>query len=399
MENMWIILPFMLSFSVLSVHTHAISEEEALARAIRILEQYPLVDGHNDLPLVYRARIENQINLVNLSIDVVPQWGPSHTDIPRLRQGKSGAAFWITYVSCTKAGKDAVRAGLEQIDVIKRYIAQYPNDFQLVTTADGIEEAFFAGKIGSLIGMEGGHMIDSSFAALRLVYDMGIRYLGLTHSCSTPWATTCEEDETPPGATIGLTNFGKMIITEMNRMGMIVDLAHVSRAAMIDALNTTKAPLIFSHSNAWTLCNHERNVQDDVLEMLRENNGLIMVTFVGSFLTCSPSSGQANVTHAADHIEYIRDLIGVDHVGIGSDYDGMSSPPIGLEDTSKFPNLFAELIQRGWSDADLEKLAGRNLVRVFRGVEQVRDSLAATDGNDEWIPQEDLPINECRTTG
>ncbi|ELT93254.1 hypothetical protein CAPTEDRAFT_215136 [Capitella teleta] len=380
-----------------------ITKEQAITTAKRVLTQYPLVDGHNDLPHQYRSKVQNQMEDVDLTQDVNEQWGYSHTDIPRLREGQLGAQFWAAYISCSKQYSDAVRAGLEQVDVIHRMIDLYPDDFQWVTSADGIEEAFQAGKIGGLIGMEGGHMIDSSASALRMFYDLGVRYLSPTHSCTTPWAdNSYEDDKGEDNPLMGLSPWGEDLIVEMNRLGMLVDLSHVAKQTMLDALSVSLAPVIFSHSSVYAICNHNRNIQDDVLYMLQENGGLAMITFVPSFLNCFPTEQEeTDIPLLADHIEYVRNLIGVDYVGIGGDYDGTGRLPIGMEDVSKYPALFAELVMRGWSDDDLEKLAGRNLVRVFREVEQVRDNMAAAGEKPlyDWIPEEDLPEDlSCRTS-
>jgi len=266
-----------------------------------------------------------------------------------------------------------------------------PTAFEFVTSAQGIEDAFSQGKIGSLVGVEGGHSIGSSLSVLRMMYDMGVRYMTLTHSCPTPWGDNSQLDD-PGNVPIhdGLTPFGKSVIAEMNRLGMLVDLSHVSRKTMRDALETSTAPVIFSHSSAYALCNNTRNVPDDILQLVAQNGGVVMVNFFVSYISCGVT---ATVQQVADHIEHIRNVAGADHVGIGSDFNGVPRTPAGLKDVSEYPNLFAELLSRGWAESDLEKVAGLNLLRVFRGAEAVRDQMAADGAKpfDEWIPQTDLP--------
>lgn len=381
-----------------------------LDKANCILDSYPLVDGHNDLPWRYRYYADNQVYTVDLRSNLREIWtntttNPSHTDIPRLRKGKLGAQFWANYVTCSGQYKDAVRMTVDQMDVIKKYVARYPDTFTFVTTAQGILDAFADGKIASMIGLEGGHSIDSSLGNLRMYYELGVRYMTVTHSCNTPWADNWKVDESDYNATAdgvphnGLTEFGKKVIMEMNRLGMLVDLSHVAKKTMTDVLNITKAPVIYSHSSAFALCNHYRNVQDDVLQMTKLNGGVVMVNFYDKYINCYPSNQTvANLSQVADHIDYIKNLIGVDFVGIGADYDGVPTLPVGLEDVSTYPALFAELIRRGWSDEDLRKLAGENLVRVFTRTEQVRDELSWMNPYEDILPvDERYPGNNCRT--
>jgi len=344
-----------------------------------ILSEVPLIDGHNDLAYQMYKNVQNQLERVDLNQSLIGYWENLHTDIPRLREGRVGAQFWAAYMPCRTQYKDAVRTCTEQVDVIRRFVAKYPETFQFVKTADGILEAFAAGKIGSLIGVESGHCIDSSLGTLRQFYEMGTRYMTLTHNCDTPWADSVSTD---PTGRDGLSDFGVKMIEEMNRLGMLVDLSHVSTATMRKALEVSIAPVIFSHSSAFALCNNARNVPDDILDLTKLNTGLVMVNFYPNFVTCSDV---ATVADVADHIEYIKNRIGIDFVGIGADYDGVNRTPVGLEDTSKYPNLFQELQDRGWTDLELKQLAGLNLIRVFRAAEQVSRSMQQA-----MLPLEDL---------
>ncbi|KAK3594948.1 hypothetical protein CHS0354_009335 [Potamilus streckersoni] len=384
--------------------TKNIAHEESLTlrldRANNILGSYPLIDGHNDLAWKYWESANNRVYSANLNTDLTKIWNITHTDIPRMRKGKIGAQFWACYVNCISQYKDAVSKSLNQLDTIKKFINRYPDVFQFVTTAQGILDAFEGGKIGSLVGLEGGHSIDSSLANLRMFYDLGVRYMTLTHDCSTPWADYWQIDEPDCNQTVlnGTTEFGKKIILEMNRLGMMVDLSQVSKKTMIDVLNITKAPVIYSHSSVFTICPNYRNVQDDILRMTRENGGVVMVNFYDKVINCGPNKTSVTVlSQVADHIDYIKKLIGVEYVGIGADYDGVPTFPVGLEDVSKYPVLFAELINRGWTDEELRMLAGKNLIRVFTKVEQVRDNLRYDAPNEDLIPvKEELNV-QCRT--
>ncbi|XP_002741634.1 dipeptidase 1-like [Saccoglossus kowalevskii] len=345
-----------------------------LEAARAIMQKVPLVDGHNDFPWSVRTNWDNQLSLFNMHDDLTEF---AETDIPRLREGHVGAQFWAAYVPCETQFQDSLRQTMDQIDVIKRFVKQYSETFQFVTTSQGILDAHYNGRIGSLIGVESGHGIDSSLATIRLMYENGVRYMTLTHNCNTPWADNNKMTRDNTSEHDGLTDWGKIVVKEMNRLGMMVDLSHVSFMTMEDALDTSEAPIIFSHSGSYSICNHERNVPDHILDKTKDNGGIVMVNFVEDFVNCYPNKQEwSDVSQVADHIEYIANRIGVDYVGIGSDYDGTSSLPIGLEDVSTFPNLVAEMLYRGWQQEDIEKLIGLNLLRVFRHVEMVRDSLS-----------------------
>lgn len=342
-----------------------------MERAQQLLDETPLVDGHNDVP--YQIRIKYHNRFENLTFDTdEPTW---HTDIPRLRKGKVGSQFWAAYGPCSARLQNAVRIGLEQVAVIKRLVDKYPEDLMFVTTAQGIRDAKKNGKIGSLIGLEGGHMIDSSLGMLRMFYKLGVRYMTLTHSCNTPWADAWWDKNGQVHN--GLTDFGKLVVLEMNRLGMLVDLSHVSFETMSDTLDTVKAPVIFSHSSAYDIhCSHGRNVPDYILKRMPDNGGVVMVNFYSKYIRCETNKTvAANLQHVADHIDHIKKVAGIDYVGLGSDYDGVPSLPSGLEDVTKFPDLVAELFKRGYSDEDVRKVVGENLIRAFEKAEKVAKDL------------------------
>jgi membrane dipeptidase len=343
--------------------------DEALERARQILAETPLIDGHNDLPWAIR---ENSAAPHDVRAYDLRRRTPGHTDIERLRQGMVGAQFWSVYIPSESVHEGAARFQLEQIDIARQIIDLYPDHFALALGASDIERVFGAGKIASLIGIEGGHAIENSLGALRAYYDLGVRYMTLTHSLNIDWADAA----TDAPRHNGLTAFGKEVVREMNRLGMLVDLSHVAPATMHDALDVSEAPVIFSHSSARAVTDHLRNVPDDVLRRLPKNGGVVMVTIVPSFVsekvrthTGAGPAPDATMADVVAHIEHIRKVAGIDHVGIGGDYDGITSTPVGLEDVSTYPALFAELVRRGWKDGELRKLAGENLLRVLRDSE------------------------------
>jgi membrane dipeptidase len=352
--------------------------DEHLARARRVLASTPLVDGHNDLPWAIREYAAAPHDVVAYDLRKTT---PGHTDIARLRRGQVGAQFWSVYVPFRGVAEGAARTQLEQIDIARQVIARYPDVFELALTTDDVARIFRAGRIASMLGMEGGHVLENSLAALRTYYDLGARYMTLTHSANIDWADSCCALPTLGG----LSEFGKEVVREMNRLGMLVDISHVSPETMMDALDVTQAPVIFSHSSARAVTEHPRNVPDDVLRRLPRNGGVVMITFVPSFINAENTrwsqipeaqrratpEPRATIADVIRHIEHVRRVAGIDHVGIGGDFDGITSTPVGLEDVSTYPTLFAELSRRGWSEADLRKLAGENVLRAWRTAEQV----------------------------
>lgn len=373
------------------------SEEEALQHARELLRTSPLIDGHNDVPWLIREETQGDIEAFGLA-----HGNDFETDIPKLRAGLLGAQFWSVWIPGESTPEDAPRLQLEQIDIARRMIDAYPDDFELARTAADIERIFSQGKIASLLGMEGGYGLNNSLGALRMYYDLGVRYMTLVHNVTLDWVDAGLGEQRHGG----LTPFGRLVVREMNRTGMMVDLAHTSPAVMHHALDESKAPVIWSHAAARALVDHPRNVPDDVLKRVSANGGVVMVTFVPSFLSKAVwemeealwetdastattrefrdkwraydekiGAVRASIDQLAEHIEHVRDVAGIDHVGIGSDYWGMPDGPMGLEDTSGFPRLFAALILRGWDDDDLKKLAGQNLLRAMRKVESVAAQL------------------------
>ncbi|WP_326614833.1 dipeptidase [Streptomyces scopuliridis] len=375
-----------------------------LDEARALLADFPVVDGHNDLPWALREHVRYDLDRLDIAGDLS---GKLHTDIPRLRRGGVGGQFWSVYVRSDMAGDDAVSATLEQIDVVGRLLARYPGDLSRALTADDMETARRHGRIASLMGAEGGHSINNSLATLRALHTLGVRYMTLTHNDNLPWADSATD---VPGVG-GLSAFGREVVREMNRTGMLVDLSHVAATTMRDALAATGAPVIFSHSSARAICDHPRNIPDDVLEKLPANGGVAMATFVPKFIlpaavawtqaadenmrahglhhldttarameihqAFEASHPRPNATAAtvADHLDHMRETAGIDHIGIGGDFDGTAFTPAGLDDVAGYPNLIAELLARKWSTEDLAKLTWQNAVRVLRAAEDVARDL------------------------
>ncbi|WUU14971.1 dipeptidase [Streptomyces sp. NBC_00663] len=377
----------------------------ALETARELLAEFPVVDGHNDLPWALREQVRYDLDARDIATD---QSAHLHTDLARLRAGGVGAQYWSVYVRSDLP--DAVPATLEQIDCVRQLIDRHPDALRAALTAADMEAARAEGRIASLMGAEGGHSIANSLATLRGLYALGVRYMTLTHNDNNDWADSAT-DEPNVG---GLSAFGRAVVAEMNREGMLVDLSHVAATTMRDALDTSVAPVIFSHSSSRAVCDHPRNIPDDVLERLAGNGGMAMVTFVPKFvlqaavdwtaaaddnmrahgfhhLATTPDAMKvhrafeertprpiATVSTVADHLDHMREVAGVDHLGIGGDYDGTAFTPDGLDDVSGYPNLIAELLDRGWSNADLAKLTWQNAVRVLGAAEDVARDLQAT---------------------
>lgn len=404
-------LPLFLALATLLVAGTAFAQADdaVLAERVRnVLAETPLIDGHNDLPWALRMRFADGGD-VDLAADTAQLPGKDKeprglmTDIPRLRAGGLGGQFWSVWIPPSIDGPAAVQTTLEQIDIVHNMVARYPEAFALALTADDVERIHREGRIASLIGIEGGNQINNSLPALRQMYMLGARYMTLTHWQNTAWADAA----TDAPAHDGLTAFGRAVVQEMNRLGMLVDLSHVAPATMRAAIRASRAPVMFSHSSARALVDHPRDVPDDVLRMVRDNGGVVMVNFYPLFV--SQADADWNVEHAgeearlkarypgdpeqaktalaawekdhprpgatlaqvADHVEHIRDVAGVQSVGIGSDYDGIELAPRGLESVADYPALLVELARRGWSDEDLAAVAGRNILRVMRGAEAV----------------------------
>jgi len=342
--------------------------ESYRAMVERVLETTPLVDGHNDLPWEIRSSSGGDVAAYDLRTRT-----PGHTDIPRLRAGRVGAQFWSVYVPVEAVEEGAAKVQLEEIDIARRIIAQYPDQLELALSPSDVDRIFGSGKIASMLGMEGGHAIQNSLGALRAFFELGARYMTLTHSGTIDWLDSATGEPVHGG----LTPFGVEVVREMNRLGMLVDLSHVSPQGMADVLDVSQAPVIFSHSSARALTDHPRNVPDEILRRMPENGGVVMVTFVPSFVSEAvrtyegPPEGapRATLEDVADHLEHVRAVAGIDHVGIGSDFDGISSTPVDLEDVSTFPALLEELARRGWTEGELRKVAGENLLRAWREAE------------------------------
>ncbi|HET7299758.1 MAG TPA: dipeptidase [Oleiagrimonas sp.] len=391
-------------------------DDNVSARVQQVLSATPLIDGHNDLPWEIRTQFGN-VGKINLDADTSNVRGTDGqavhlmTDIPRQREGHVGAQFWSVWIPATITGPKAVEMALEQIDVVHTMCRKYPKTYEMAYTADDIERIHKQGKIACLIGIEGGSMIDHSMQVLRDMYALGARYMTLTHGKTTDWA----DSATDKPRHHGLTPFGRAVVHEMNRLGMLVDLSHVSPDTMRDALETSQAPVIFSHSSARALDSAPRNVPDDILRMVKKNHGIVMVNFYPPFVSQTiwdwnaehagararfheqyvgqPDRAdaalekwehahprpQATIGMVADHIEHIRDIAGIESVGIGSDFDGIGSTPVGLEGVDTYPALFEELARRGWSNEELADLAGRNLLRVMRQARKVAEHLQARE--------------------
>ena len=395
----------------------AAADTDYEARVGRILKQTPLIDGHNDLPWEIRERFKSRLEGVDLKSDTSklappPDGSPLMTDIVRMRAGHMGGQFWSVWVPVELKGSDAVQTTLEQIDLVKRMAAHYPADLEMALTAADVRRIHHAGRIACLIGIEGGNQINNSLAVLRQMYDLGARYMTLTHVLTTGWADSATD--TPVHH--GLTPFGVEVVHEMNRLGMLVDLSHVSPDTMKAALAASAAPVMFSHSSARALDDHPRDVPDDVLALVARNGGVVMVNFAPSYVSAARNHWEADraaemarnstppygglyigqperakaaleewerqhpkpvvtLEQVADHIEHIRKIAGVDHVGIGSDFDGIPEAPRGLEEVSRYPALLVELMRRGWSDVDVAKVAGDNILRVMADAERVAAKL------------------------
>ena len=350
-------------------HPGEVNAQDSHAEVVRrVLATTPLVDGHNDLPWEIRNSAAMDVAAYDLRTATA-----GHTDIPRMRAGGVGAQFWSVYVPFGAVEEGAARVQLEEIDIARQIIDRYPDHFELALSASDVERIFGAGRIASMLGMEGGHAIENSLGALRAFYDLGVRYMTLTHGGTIDWLDSAT-DEPRHG---GLAPFGVEVVREMNRLGMLVDLSHVSPEGMADVLDIAEAPVIFSHSSARALTDHPRNVPDEILRRMPENGGVVMVTFVPSFVSeevrtfegPTDYAPKATLADVADHIDHVRAVAGIDHVGIGSDFDGISSTPVGLEDVSTFPALLEELSRRGWTEEELRKLAGENLLRAWREAE------------------------------
>jgi membrane dipeptidase len=381
------------------------SDAQLQERARRVMQRTPLIDGHNDLPWALRQNHGSDPHAVDLAVDL-DATTDLHTDIPRLKAGGMGGQFWSVYVPASLPPVEAAQATFEQIDVVRRMVAAHPEAFELAYTADDIVRIHRGGRIASLIGIEGGYSINDSLGLLRVFHAMGVRYMTLTHSTTTTWADSATD--APKWG--GLSPFGEAVVREMNRLGIMVDLSHVSEETMLDAMRVSEAPVIFSHSSARGVTDHPRNVPDSVLRLLPEDGGVVMITFVPSFVaedvrawgaarsaeearlkSLNPGSPgavtdgvaawvaanpppRADIADVADHIDHVRRVAGIDHVGLGGDFDGVSALPDGLGGVETYPALIAELYRRGWSDADVRKLLGENVLRVMRQVEAVAEA-------------------------
>jgi membrane dipeptidase len=384
-------------------------ESTMQAEVRELLQEVPLIDGHNDLPWQFRKR-GGDLNAIDLRINNRNAKPPLATDIPRLRAGGIGGQFWSVYVPSEWPGPEAIKAVFEQIDIVHQLAERYADTFELALTAAEVERIHKQGKIASLIGMEGGHSIDNSLAVLRMTYALGARYMTLTHTKNNDWA----DSATDKSQHQGLTPFGEKVVLEMNRLGMLVDLSHVSDETMRAALKISKAPVIFSHSSARAVCNHPRNVPDDILKLTAANGGVVMICFMPGFVVqresvdldawekendrlkklfpndtakveqgiaewraSHPPPPRGTISDVADHVDHVRKVAGIEHVGLGSDFDGFRGGIEGLDDVSGYPALLAELLRRGYSREDVKKVAGLNVLRVLRAAEKVAADLRA----------------------
>jgi membrane dipeptidase len=395
------------------------------ARVERVLKQTPLIDGHNDLPWEIRERFQGRLSALDLKSDTSKLTPPADsaplmTDIVRMHAGHMGGQFWSVWVPVSLKGFEAVQTTIEQIDLVKRLAARYPGDLEMAFTAADVRRIHHAGKIACMIGIEGGNQINNSLPVLRQMYDLGARYMTLTHVLDTDWA----DSATDAPLHHGLTPFGVEVVREMNRLGMLIDLSHVSPDTMKAALSASVAPVIFSHSSARALVDHPRDVPDDILAMVARNGGVVMVNFASSYVSAARNQWEADraaeqaryntppygglyigqperaaaalkkwdsehpkpmatLEQVADHIEHVKQVAGIDHVGIGSDFDGIPDTPRGLEGVDHYPALLVELMRRGWSDTDVAKLAGENVLRVMAEAERVSVRLRAENGASE----------------
>ena len=383
-------------------------DDAALRRRVdRILARTPLIDGHNDVPWQVRSRASLDWEDIPFGEDTSDLEPPMHTDLPRLREGKMGGVFWSVWVPTDLSGPEAVLATLEQIDVVHRMTERFDADVALAYTADDVRRHHKQGRVASLIGMEGGHSIGNSLGALRMMYTAGARYMTLTHWRHTDWADAATQDPDHGG----LTDFGRTVVREMNRLGMLVDLSHVSPDTMMDAIDESEAPVIFSHSGAYGVNPHPRNVPDEVLDALARNGGVLMVDFLPSYVSAEvhahramregeharlkamylgdPKAFEAAMTawndahpaprstlsQVADHVDYVKQRIGAKYIGIGSDFDGMGDQPDGLDDVSQIPDLLVELLRRGYTDNEVAGIAGANVLRALEGAERAAQRL------------------------
>ena len=408
--------PRVLMIAVL-VSGNLVLADDLDTRVATVLKATPLIDGHNDLPWQYHRRVNNHLSQLDLASDLTQIERPTDTDLPRLRRGRVGGLFWSVYIPVEEYGgkPSAVQAVMDQIDLVKRLINHHEDDLELALDASSIRRIHKAGKIASLIGMEGGHSINNSLASLRQLYELGARYMTLTHSKGLLWADSATD--TPRHG--GLTGFGELVVLEMNRLGMMVDLSHVSVETMRDALRVSRAPVIFSHSSAYAVTQHARNVPDDVLALVGKKRGVVMVNYLTSYVSepmrlyrvalerhqamlnrdYEPDAAgelmaqwlalhpapEVTLFDVADHIDHIKAVAGIEAIGLGADFDGMPPGPVGLEDVSTYPALLKELLIRGYSDQDIANIAGENLLRVMTDVEAVAARLRTLE-----TPRDDL---------